>query len=644
MNDHDHKRQSPAHTAPGQHLIAPQDLYLFARGEHECVFDVLGAHLTEQGTRFAVWAPNASAVFVCGDFNYWSPDAHALHRQGDSGVWAGEIRGVVSGMHYKYRIISADGRVMPLKADPYAQESQYRPDTASMVPHVPGHIWSDQAWLAKRQHTPHHRDALLIYELHAGSWRRGPDNQFLNYRELADQLIPYVVDLGFTHIQLMPITEYPFDGSWGYQPTGLFSPTRRLGAPDDLRYLIDLAHRHGIGVLLDWVPAHFPADDHSLKQFDGTCLYEHEDPRKGFHPDWNTLIYNFSRGEVISYLLSSAVYWLQEFHFDGLRVDAVASMLYLNYSRKDGEWLPNEYGGVENLEAIRLLQTINERVHQRVPGVMMIAEESTAWPGVTQLTAQGGLGFGFKWNMGWMNDTLRYVSRDPIHRRYHHHDIRFGLSYAFSEQFILPLSHDEVVHGKRSLLEKMPGDDWQKFANLRATLALMWAHPGKKLLFMGAEFAQRQEWNHDKALDWHLLEHASHQGIHRLVRDLNSTLRSHHALYELDSHPDGFSWIDADAEHQSVFVFMRRSQSHAGQTLIAVSNFTPAVHSSWRVGVPAAGRYTEILNTDSHFYGGSGTGNLGVVTAEAVASHGYDWSVVLTLPPLGTLWLCHQAT
>ncbi|MDP2282499.1 MAG: 1,4-alpha-glucan branching protein GlgB [Pseudohongiella sp.] len=643
MNDHDHNRQSPAHTAPGQHLISPQDLYLFARGEHECMFDVLGAHLTEQGTRFAVWAPNASAVFVCGDFNYWSPDAHALHRQGDSGVWAGEFRGVVSGMHYKYRIISADGRVMPLKADPYAQESQYRPDTASMVPHVPGHTWSDQAWLAKRQQTPHHRDALLIYELHAGSWRRGPDNQFLNYRELADQLIPYVVDLGFTHIQLMPITEYPFDGSWGYQPTGLFSPTRRLGAPDDLRYLIDLAHRHGIGVLLDWVPAHFPADDHSLKQFDGTCLYEHEDPRKGFHPDWNTLIYNFSRGEVISFLLSSAVYWLQEFHFDGLRVDAVASMLYLNYSRKDGEWLPNEYGGVENLEAIRLLQTINERVHQRVPGVMMIAEESTAWPGVTQLTAQGGLGFGFKWNMGWMNDTLRYVSRDPIHRRYHHHDIRFGLSYAFSEQFILPLSHDEVVHGKRSLLEKMPGDDWQKFANLRVTLGLMWAHPGKKLLFMGAEFAQRQEWNHDKALDWHLLDHASHQGIHTLVRDLNYTLRSHPALFELDSNPDGFSWIDADAEHQSVFVFLRRSQSHAGQTIIAVSNFTPAVHHSWRIGVPAAGRYTEILNTDSHFYGGSGTGNLGAVTAEAVASHGYDWSVVLTLPPLGTLWLCHQA-
>lgn len=644
MNDLDTRRATPAQNNNHQHLIAAEDLYLFARGEHECAFAVLGAHLTAHGTRFAVWAPNASAVFVCGDFNHWSADAHPLYSQGDSGVWAADIDGVVAGMHYKYRIISADGRVMPLKADPYARETQFRPDTASMVAQPSHHQWSDQQWMDNRRLKAHFRQPLMIYELHAASWRRGADNQFLNYRELADQLIPYVTDLGFTHIQLMPITEYPFDGSWGYQPTGMFSPTRRLGAPDDLRYLIDLAHQHGVGVLLDWVPAHFPADDHSLKQFDGTCLYEHADPRKGFHPDWNTLIYNFGRGEVVSFLLSSAVYWLEEFHFDGLRVDAVASMLYLNYSRRDGEWVPNVQGGVENLEAIRLLQTINQRVHQRLPGVMMIAEESTTWPGVTQLTSQGGLGFGFKWNMGWMNDTLRYIGRDPIYRKYHHQDIRFGLSYAFSEQFILPLSHDEVVHGKRALLEKIPGDDWQKFASLRATLALMWAHPGKKLLFMGAEFAQRQEWNHDQALDWHLLEHALHRGIHALVRDMNMTLKSCSALYELDSHADGFQWLDADAEHQCVFAFTRRSQSQPEQCVIAVSNFTPAVHDRWRIGVPASGQYIEILNTDSHFYGGSGIGNLGMVTAEPIASHGFDWSVVLTLPPLGTLWLCHQAT
>jgi 1,4-alpha-glucan branching enzyme len=644
LNDLDTRRAKPAQNNNHLHLIAAEDLYLFARGEHECAFAVLGAHLTAYGTRFAVWAPNASAVFVCGDFNQWSTDAHPLYAQGDSGVWAADIDGVVAGMHYKYRIISADGRVMPLKADPYARETQFRPDTASMVAQPSHHQWSDQQWMDNRRHKAHFRQPLMIYELHAASWRRGADNQFLNYRELADQLIPYVTDLGFTHIQLMPITEYPFDGSWGYQPTGMFAPTRRLGAPDDLRYLIDLAHRHGVGVLLDWVPAHFPADDHSLKQFDGTCLYEHADTRKGFHPDWNTLIYNFGRGEVVSFLLSSAVYWLEEFHFDGLRVDAVASMLYLNYSRRDGEWVPNALGGVENLEAISLLQIINQRVHQRLPGVMMIAEESTAWPGVTQLTSQGGLGFGFKWNMGWMNDTLRYIGRDPIYRKYHHQDIRFGLAYAFSEHFILPLSHDEVVHGKRALLEKIPGDDWQKFATLRATLALMWAHPGKKLLFMGAEFAQRQEWNHDQALDWHLLEQATHRGIHTLVRDMNTTLTSYHALYELDNHPHGFYWLDADAEHQCVFAFTRRSQSHPEQCVIAVSNFTPAAHDRWRIGVPASGQYIEILNTDSHFYGGSGIGNLGMVTAEPVASHGFDWSVVLTLPPLGTLWLCHQAT
>ncbi|MBU2099548.1 MAG: 1,4-alpha-glucan branching enzyme, partial [Gammaproteobacteria bacterium] len=432
-------------------------------------------------------------------------------------------------------------------------------------------------------------------------------------------------------------------GSWGYQPIGLFCPTRRFGSPDDLRYLIDLAHQHNIGVLLDWVPAHFPADDHGLKQFDGSHLYEHADPRKGFHPDWNTLIFNYGRAEVISYLLSNAVYWLQEFHFDGLRVDAVASMLYLNYSRKDGEWIPNHLGGTENLEAIHLLRLINERTYRRFPGIMMIAEESTAWPGVTQMTSQGGLGFGFKWNMGWMNDTLRYMSRDPVHRKHHHQDLRFGLVYAFSEKFILPLSHDEVVHGKKSLLEKMPGDDWQKFANLRAYLTFMWAHPGKKLLFMGGEFAQRREWNHDRGLDWHLLTEGQgkmHQGIQKLVTDLNHCVKSFPALYQLDSDASGFSWIDADADNHSVFVFLRKTTQHP--PVVVVVNMTPVVHHHWRVGVPGAGIYREVLNSDSEYYGGSGVGNLGAVSTEDIPHHGFEHSVILNLPPLGTLLLCHQ--
>ena len=474
-------------SARDTNLLTDEDLYLFARGEHECAYRFLGAHAQQDAFRFAVWAPSASFVSVCGDFNGWNTHTHPLSPQGNSGIWAGLIAHVTPGMHYKYYIAGANGQALPLKADPYAQESQLRPDTASMVPHVSAYIWQDEPWMRERCQRQPHKEPLSIYEVHAGSWRRTAENYPYNYRQLADQLIPYVLHMGFTHIQLMPISEYPFDGSWGYQPIGMFCPTRRYGNPDDLRYLIDLAHQNSIGVLLDWVPAHFPSDDHGLKQFDGSHLYEHADPRKGFHPDWNTLIYNYGRAEVISYLLSSAVFWLQEFHFDGLRVDAVASMLYLNYSRKDGEWLPNEYGGSENLEAISLLRQINERVYRRFPGIMMIAEESTAWPGVTHMTSQGGLGFGFKWNMGWMNDTLRYMSRDPVHRKYHHHDLRFGLVYAFSENFILPLSHDEVVHGKKSLLEKMPGDDWQKFANLRAYLAFMWAHPGKKLLFMGAE-------------------------------------------------------------------------------------------------------------------------------------------------------------
>lgn len=625
-------------------LLSTEDLYLFSRGEHECAYKFLGAHSQQGCTRFAVWAPSASYVSVCGDFNGWNTHSHPLSPQGHSGVWAALISDVIPGMHYKYYIVDAHGTALPLKADPYAQESQLRPDTASMVPHSSNYGWHDHTWMQKRNSRQLHKAPVIVYELHAGSWRRTAENFPYNYRELADQLIPYVRDMGFTHIQLMPISEHPFDGSWGYQPIGLFCPTRRFGCPDDLRYLIDLAHQNDIGVLLDWVPAHFPADDHGLKQFDGSHLYEHADPRKGFHPDWSTLIFNYGRAEVVSYLLSSAIYWLEEFHFDGLRMDAVASMLYLNYSRKEGEWIPNDFGGSENLEAISLLRLINERAYKRLPGITMIAEESTAWPGVTQMTSQGGLGFGFKWNMGWMNDTLRYMSRDPIHRKYHHQDLRFGLVYAFSEQFILPLSHDEVVHGKRSLLEKMPGDDWQKFANLRAYLAFMWAHPGKKLLFMGSEFAQRREWNHDRGLDWHLLDgHQGelHKGIQKLVADLNNFVKSCPALYELDCDPHGFCWIDADVDNHSVYIFMRKSASQL--PVIAVVNMTPVVHHHWRIGVPHAGVYREVINSDSNYYGGSGVGNLGAVVAEPVPSHGLDYSIVLNLPPLGTLLLCHQA-
>lgn len=626
-----------------QMLLSPEDIYLFSRGEHECAYKFLGAHPQDGSIRFAVWAPSASFVSVCGDFNGWNTHSHPLSPQGHSGIWAGLISTACAGMHYKYYIVDAHGQALPLKADPYARESQLRPDTASMVPHVSNYHWHDDSWMRTRSSHQPHKEPIVIYEVHAGSWRRTAGNYPYNYRQLADQLIPYVKDMGFTHIQLMPISEHPFDGSWGYQPIGLFCPTRRFGGPDDLRYLVDLAHQHNIGILLDWVPAHFPADDHGLKLFDGSHLYEHADPRQGFHPDWNTLIFNYGRAEVVSYLLSSAVYWLEEFHFDGLRVDAVASMLYLNYSRKDGEWIPNQFGGTENLEAISLLRLINERAYGRIPGIMMIAEESTAWPGVTQMTSQGGLGFGFKWNMGWMNDTLRYMSRDPIHRKHHHNDLRFGLVYAFSEHFILPLSHDEVVHGKKSLLEKMPGDDWQKFANLRAYLAFMWAHPGKKLLFMGSEFAQRREWNHDNGLDWHLLEDSQqelHKGIQKLVADLNSCVKSFPALYKDDSEPGGFSWIDADVENQSIYIFMRKADQHS--PVIVVVNMTPVVHHHWRVGIPFAGRYREIFNSDSSYYGGSGVGNLGAVDTENVACHGFDHSVNLSLPPLGTLLLCHQ--
>ncbi len=623
--------------------LSAEDLYWFGKGEHECAWQFLGAHTVTSGTRFSVWAPAASFVSVVGDWNGWNETSHPLSPNGDSGIWSAVVPGASAGMHYKYFLRDAGGHALPLKADPYARESQLRPETASMIPGSVQHQWRDESWPPERRSRAHHQAPLSIYEAHAGSWRRGPDNRFLNYRELADLLLPYVKSLGFTHIQLMPLSEFPFDGSWGYQPTGMFSPTRRFGSPDDLRYFVDSAHQQGIGVLLDWVPGHFPADDHGLARFDGSHLYEHADPRQGWHPDWNTLIYNYSRAEVISFLLSSAVYWLEEFHFDGLRVDAVASMLYLNYSRKEGEWLPNRFGGTENLEAVDMLRHINERVYQRIPGVMMIAEESTAWPGVTQMTSQGGLGFGFKWNMGWMNDTLRYMSRDPVHRSFHHQDICFGLVYAFSEQFILPLSHDEVVHGKGSLLQKMPGDLWQKFANLRACFALMWAHPGKKLLFMGGEFGQWREWNHDQSLDWHLLEDSRdknyHLGLMRLLTDLNRCMKDYPAMYFGDSSYEGFAWLDADASSSSVFAFRRMADN---SEVIIVVNLTPTIQENWRIGVPNQGSYSELINTDSQYYGGSGVGNLGRVASQPIGSHGQAHSLELTLPPLGALWLCRN--
>lgn len=625
-------------------LLKDEDLYLFSRGEQERAYRFLGAHHTSVnrvvGVQFAVWAPSARSVAVVGDFNGWNPDTHPMRVHAGFGVWESFVPGAASGSRYKYQIVSAEGHVLPWKADPYAQSTQLRPENASMVPEAVSYQWGDALWLEGRSRVELHESQMLIYEVHAGSWRRNwHDDGFLSYHELADQLLAYVKDMGFTHIQFMPISEFPFDGSWGYQPIGLFSPTRRFGTPDDFRYLVDQAHQQGLGVLLDWVPAHFPSDEHGLANFDGTCLYEHADPRQGFHPDWNTLIFNFGRAEVISYLLSNAIYWLDEFHIDGLRFDAVASMLYLNYSRDEGEWLPNHYGGIENLEAISLLKQINERVYRNFPGVAMIAEESTAWPGVTDLTSRGGLGFGFKWNLGWMNDTLRYMARDPIHRQYHHSDLSFGLLYAFSENFILPLSHDEVVHGKRSLIEKMPGDDWQKFANLRAYYGFMWSHPGKKLLFMGSEFAQRSEWNHDRSLDWSLLDHAPHQGMQRLVRDLNAVCATHPALYQADSDADCFEWIDADARGDSLFVFLRKAVNMAANPVVTVVNLTPTLHQHYRIGVPGPGFYQEILNSDAAIYGGSDAGNCGGVNAEQLAWHGRPWSISITVPPLATIMI-----
>ena len=617
------------------------DRYLLGEGSHLRPWQRLGAHCVDDGVLFAVWAPNARAAAVVGDFNGWNDTLHPLRPVGSTGVWACHVPGAGPGSTYKFALWAQDGSRLPLKADPYARRAEHPPQTASIVVANPAHEWADEAWMSTREAAVGTSAPVSIYEVHLGSWRRkhDDDGRFLSYLELADELVAYVADMGFTHVELLPITEFPFDGSWGYQPVGLYAPTIRFGTPDEFRALVDRFHAAGIGVLIDWVPAHFPTDAHGLGRFDGTCLYEHEDTRKGFHRDWNTLIFNYGRTEVANYLLGNALYWTEQFHIDGLRVDAVASMLYLDYSRDEGEWLPNEHGGNENLEAVAFLRRMNEQVYAECPGVTTMAEESTAWPGVTQMTSSGGLGFGYKWNMGWMHDTLEYMQREPVYRRYHHHEMTFGLHYGFSENFVLPLSHDEVVHGKRSLLGKMPGDMWQKFANLRAYFAFMWTHPGKKLLFMGGEFGQRHEWNHDTELDWGALNDPMHLGVQKLVRDLNALYRELPALHQLDASPDGFQWIEANAADESLYVYLRRPADEDAREVVVVANFTPVVREACSIGLPRAGRWEERLNTDAEVYGGSGVGNLGGVDATEVPWHGWPASAAIGVPPLGAVVL-----
>jgi 1,4-alpha-glucan branching enzyme len=616
------------------------DLYLLGEGSHRNIHRTLGAHCVEllgvPGTRFAVWAPNATRVSVVGSFNDWDGRRHVMRLHPANGIWEIFLPDVGPGDLYKFELLDQSGKRLPIKSDPLAHYFEPPPGNASIV-YKSRYSWSDDAWLAQRPGDPDLDRPISIYEVHAGSWQRNADedNRWLSYRELADTLIPYVRDMGFTHIELLPITEHPFDGSWGYQPIGLYAPTWRFGEPDDFRFFVDRCHQAGIGVIIDWVPAHFPKDEHGLRRFDGTALYEHEDPRLGEHADWDTLIFNYGRREVINYLIGSALYWIEEFHIDGLRVDAVASMLYLDYSREDGEWLPNRFGGNENLEAVDFLRLLNQEVHAR--GVETFAEESTAWPGVSHPTYTGGLGFTYKWNMGWMNDTLEYIREEPVHRKFHHDKMTFGLVYAFNENFVLPLSHDEVVHGKGSLLGKMPGDEWQRFANLRTYLGAMFCHPGKKLLFMGAELAQYAEWHHDRSLDWQLLAYPLHSGVQSLVRDLNALYQDTPALHEIDFEPEGFEWIDWQDHDNSVLAWIRRDRS--GGFVVCVANFTPVIRYDYAVGVPVNGEYREVLNTDSHVYGGSNTGNFGEIAATDVEAHGRPNSLRLTLPPLSLLIL-----
>ncbi|MGH9000299.1 MAG: 1,4-alpha-glucan branching protein GlgB [Acidimicrobiia bacterium] len=618
------------------------DLHLIGEGRHEALWRSLGAHVrTHQGTTgtsFAVWAPNARGVRVVGDFNSWDGRLHPMRRLGSSGIWELFLPGVEPGARYKLEIVDAHGSLR-LKSDPFAFATEIPPGTASVVS-ASTHIWGDAEWCSRREKANPLVEPMAVYECHLGSWRRVPDegNRPLSYRELADQLPAFCVEEGYTHVEFLPVAEHPFGGSWGYQVSAYYAPTARFGSPDDFRYMVDALHQAGIGVFVDWVPAHFPKDDFALARFDGTALYEHADPRQGEHPDWGTLVFNFDRNEVRNFLLANALFWVDEFHIDGLRVDAVASMLYLDYSRAEGDWIPNAYGGRENLGAVEFLKEFNAVLHQSHPGVVTIAEESTAWPMVSRPTSVGGLGFSLKWNMGWMHDTLDYFHREPVHRRHHHHQLTFGMLYAFTENFVLPLSHDEVVHGKGSLLDKMPGDRWQQLANLRALLAWMWAHPGKKLLFQGAEMAQDREWSHDRSVDWHLLEHPSHGGVQTLIRTLNFLYRQRPSLWEVDFEWTGFRWIDANDTDQNVLSFLRFGADPADRPLAAVANLSPVVRHDYRIGLPAGGWWREVLNTDATDFWGSGVVN-GAVEASGEAWHGLGHSACLTLPPLAVVWL-----
>ncbi|WP_088183548.1 1,4-alpha-glucan branching protein GlgB [Sphingobium sp. Z007] len=616
-------------------VLGPMDDHYLAEGSHGRLFDKLGAHVMTHegvgGTHFAVWAPNARRVSVVGDFNRWDGRRGLMRRRADAGLWEIFLPEVGAGSAYKFEIIGADGVRLPLKADPYAFQSELRPSTASIVAAPLDHKWGDDRHRDYWRTTDARRQPVSIYEVHAGSWQLDDQGEFLSWDELANRLIPYVVGMGFTHIEFLPISEYPYDPSWGYQTLGLYAPTARLGDPAGFARFVDGAHRAGVGVILDWVPAHFPTDEHGLAHFDGTALYEHADPRKGFHPDWNTAIYNFGRREVSQFLVNNALFWAERYHVDGLRVDAVASMLYLDYSRQPGEWVPNDHGGRENVEAVAFLQQMNKALYGAHPGVMTIAEESTSWPGVSKPVHTGGLGFGFKWNMGFMHDTLRYLQRDPVHRAHHHDDITFGLLYAFTENFVLAISHDEVVHGKASLLHKMPGDDAQKFATLRAYYGFMWGYPGKKLLFMGQEFAQRGEWSEERALDWDLLDHAPHLGIQKLIADLNHLYRSRPALHERDCEPEGFEWVLVDGAADSIFAWQRRAPGV--RPIVIISHFTPMLRHGYRMRLPSGGRWREILNSDAADYGGGGAGNMGQVQADEEG-----WANI-TIPPFATLML-----
>ncbi len=625
-------------------VLTDFDLHLMGEGNHFRLYDKLGAHVMDinniRGVHFSVWAPNAVSVSVIGDFNNWDPKEGRMNNLGGSGIWELFIPDVGEQARYKFEIRSAFRNYTAQKSDPFGFYFETRPKSASIVYKLDGYEWNDAIWVGQRAKKDWLESPISVYEVHLGSWMRAAEegNRWLTYKELAGRLAAYVKEMGFTHIELMPVTEYPLDESWGYQTIGYYAPTSRYGEPKDLMYLIDTCHQEGIGVILDWVPAHFPTDGHGLGFFDGTCLYEHEDPRKGLHPDWGTKIFNYSRNEVSNFLISNAMFWFDKYHIDGLRVDAVASMLYLDYSRKEGEWAANPFGGRENIEAIEFLKKLNIETHSYYPGILTIAEESTAWPGVSRPTYTGGLGFSMKWNMGWMNDTLEYFSKNPVHRRYHHNNLTFSLLYAFSENFVLPLSHDEVVHGKGSLLNKMPGDMWQKFANLRMLYGYMFCHPGKKHLFMGGEFGQWDEWDFNKSLDWHLLSSESHKGLQSFVRDINRICRSEPSLYELDFKHSGFQWIDCHDSDSSIISFIRRSKIDE-DFLAVVINFTPVPRSNYRLGVPLPGFYREILNSDSSLYWGSNLGNGGGVTTDNISSHNRLYSINLTLPPLAVLIL-----